>query len=224
MNKQILIIPHLNENKHTINLDYLKIFENSNIPYFISDYNIKNINIKNICGILLTGGGDISEKYLKEPLHKKASDICEKRDFFEIELLKIAFKNKIPTLGICRGAQIINIAFGGKINQHINGHIQTENRNKPTHFIKIKKDTNFYKIIKKDKIYVNSIHHQVISNIAPNFKKIAVSEDGYTEGIELVNTEQYFLGVQWHPEALFNEDSKKIFENFLKRVYNFYKY
>lgn len=223
MNKYILIIPYLELNKHTINLDYLKIFKSQNIPYFISDYNFKNINIKNICGILLTGGGDIGEEYLKEPLHKKANDICKERDFFEIELLKKAFEYKIPTLGICRGAQIINIAFGGKINQHIEGHIQKENRNIPTHFVKLEKDCNFYEIIKKDKIFVNSIHHQAISNIAPNFKKIATSEDGYTEGIEFINSIYYFLGVQWHPEALFDENSKKIFENFLKRVYNFYK-
>ena len=223
MKKYVIVVPYLESKKHSINLNYLKIFKNTNIPYFICDYNLKNIDTKNICGILLTGGGDISQKYLKEPLHKKANDICQKRDFFEIELLKKAFKYKIPTLGICRGAQIINIAFGGKINQHIEGHLQKENKNIPTHFINLKKNTNFYKIIKKDKIFVNSIHHQVISNIAPNFKEIAVSEDGYTEGIELINSKYYFLGLQWHPEALFNEDSKKIFENFLKRVYNFYK-
>ncbi|MDE6182166.1 MAG: gamma-glutamyl-gamma-aminobutyrate hydrolase family protein, partial [Eubacteriales bacterium] len=207
--------------KYTLNKNYLNIFKKSNIPYYISDYNTNLIEIHKICGILLTGGGDISEKYLNEPLHLKATDIYEERDNFEIQLLKEAYLNNIPTLGICRGAQIMNIAFGGTINQHIEGHLQKEDRNIPTHHITIEKDTEFYKIIEKDKIKVNSIHHQVIKDIAIGFKKIAFSEDENIEGIELINNTKYFLGVQWHPEALFDNNSKKIFESFLERVYNF---
>lgn len=223
MKKYVLVTPYLENKKYTINCNYLKIFENSDINYVISDYNLKNIHIENICGILLTGGGDISAKYLNENLHEKANDICEKRDDFEIELLKKAYLKKIPTLAICRGAQILNVCFGGKIKQHIDGHIQKQNRNVKSHYVNIVKDTQFYKIINQDKIYVNSIHHQVISQVAPNFKKIAISKENYIEGIEFINSDNYFLGLQWHPEALFDINSKKIFENFLERVYNFYK-
>lgn len=221
MKKFILIVPTFDGVKYTLNKNYSNILKESNIAYYISDYNINLLEIDNICGILLTGGGDIAEKSLNEPLHLKATDICQERDEFEIQLLKKAYFNNIPTLAICRGAQIMNIAFGGTINQHIEGHLQKEDRSIPTHNVFIEKETEFYNIIEKDKIKVNSIHHQAIKDIAIGFKKIAFSEDNCIEGIELINNIKYFLGLQWHPEALFDENSKKIFESFLERVYNF---
>lgn len=221
MRKFILVVPNFDGVKYTLNKNYLDILKQKNIPYYISDYNTELIEYCLPGGILLTGGGDISEKYLNEPLHPKASDICQERDEFEIYLLKKAYTHRIPTLGICRGAQIMNIAFGGTINQHIEGHIQQEDRTIPTHFINIEKETQFYEIIKKEKINVNSIHHQVIKDIASGFKKIAYSKDRNIEGIEKIDENFYFLGIQWHPEALFDNNSKKIFESFLERVYNF---
>ncbi|MDE6182295.1 MAG: gamma-glutamyl-gamma-aminobutyrate hydrolase family protein, partial [Eubacteriales bacterium] len=92
------------------------------------------------------------EKYLGEKIHEKANGICEKRDEFEVNLLKEAYFSNIPTLGICRGAQIMNVAFGGGINQHIEAHLQKEARDLATQKVFIKKDSELYKIIGKEEI------------------------------------------------------------------------
>lgn len=221
MNKFILVVPSYNDCKYILSQNYLEHIKNCDIPYYISDYNLKNIDIEKIGGILLTGGGDLSEKYLNEKLHIKANSINEKRDEFEINLVKKAYEKNIPIIGICRGAQIINVALGGTILQHIEGHIQKEDRQIETHKVKILKNSNLYQVLQKEEISVNSIHHQVIKNVPTSLKVSGYSEDNYIEAIEDCKKEKFVLGLQWHPEALMNKDSKKIFETFTIKVYNF---
>lgn len=221
MKKFILVVPYFYENKFSVNKAYLKSLQSSPVPYYISDYNKKNIYIDFLAGIILTGGGDISSEFLNQTLHEKASDICFERDDFEIFLLKQAYLYNIPVLGICRGAQIMNVAFGGNINQHIEGHLQSKQRNLYHHSIALNKASNLYSIINKEKIKVNSIHHQCISTIPKNFSISALSNDNIIEAIEKIDEKHFFLGLQWHPEALNDFYSKKIFETFLKKVYNF---
>lgn len=217
MKKFILVVPSNDDEKFFINKNYIKNIKDFNIPYYISDYNIKNIDYSFIGGILLTGGGDIEPTFYNEKKHYKTSDIFIERDMFEISLLKDAFKRKIPTLAICRGIQIMNVAFGGSINQHIDGHIQKEDKSTKTHYVNIEKSTILYEIIKEDVIKVNSVHHQAIDKVAKNFKVCATC-DNIIEGIEYINKDIFFMGVQWHPEALYDNYSKSIFEHFIKNI------
>lgn len=217
MKKFILIIPSNDDDKFFINKNYINNIKNFNIPYYICDYNIKNINYDYIGGILLTGGGDIEPSIYNQKKHFKTNDIYIERDNFEIEILKNALKRKIPTLAICRGVQIMNVAFGGDINQHIDCHNQKENKKIPTHYVDIKRCSKLYDIIKKDKIKVNSIHHQVVNNIAKDFK-ICAKCDNIIEAIEHKNKDLFFLGLQWHIEALYDENSKNIFKNFIQNI------
>ncbi len=216
MHKFILIVPNYEDFKYTVNINYFKKL--NTLPYYICDYNLAFKNIKNIAGILLTGGGDISQKYLKEPLDKTARRICQKRDDFEIALLKHAFLKNIPTLAICRGMQIMNIAFGGTIYQNIKNHMQKEDKSIKTHTVFINKNSNFFNIIQKNKIAVNSVHHQSINKIASYFKCNAIAKDKCIEGIEFINKKKYFLGLQWHPESLNDIYSQKIFKSFIKKA------
>lgn len=216
MKKFILIVPCCDNEKFYINKNYINNIKYFNIPYFICDYNIKNINLNYVGGILLTGGGDINPKIYNKP-NKKSKSIYTSRDVFEINLLKQAFKRKIPTLGICRGMQIMNVAFGGDIKQHIPNHMQKKPKNKQTHYININKNSGLFNIIKKDKIKVNSFHHQVIFKPAKNFNICATCKN-VVEGIEYINKDMFFLGLQWHPEGLYDIYSKKIFKSFVQKI------
>jgi len=185
------------------------------IPY---ENNAEDI-LNNINGLLVIGGGDISEKYINEKLDCHAADIYIERDDFEVEMIKKAVEYNIPILAICRGEQILNIAFGGNIIQHIDGHIQNASRNIGSHFVNVNKNSKLYKIVKKDRFIVNSFHHQVVKNTGGNIIVSATSDDGYIEAIE--NTSAKFcIGVQWHPEAMFNQkENKNIFQYFIESSY-----
>lgn len=217
MEKFILIVSSNDDEKFFVNKNYINNIKNFNIPYYITDYNIKNINYNYIGGILLTGGGDIDPTLYKSEKREETKDICTDRDIFEINLLKEALNRKIPTLAICRGMQIMNVAFGGTINQHIHNHMQKEDKNIATHYVNIKENTNLYKIIGKDNIKVNSVHHQVVDKVAKNFK-ISGTCNNVIEAIEYNNKDLFFIGLQWHPEALYDECSKKIFTYFIKSI------
>ena len=161
-------------------------------------------------GLILTGGGDIEPSLYHEKKDPKTKDIDIKRDNFEISLLKKAVEMEIPVLGICRGIQIINVAYKGTLYQDLPGH--TYNKN---HIINIKKNSILDKIFKKDKIEVNSYHHQGVKDIAPGFEAIAKSNEGIIEAIILDDNKKFIFGVQWHPERMY-ESFKDLFLEFIK--------
>ncbi len=217
MKKFILIVPSNDNEKFFINKHYINNIKSFNIPYYICDYNIKNIDYNLIGGILLTGGGDIEPTFYNEEKHIKTNDIYIERDMFEICLLKEALERRIPTLAICRGMQVMNVAFGGNLIQHIEGHSQKEDKSIATHYVNIKKKSILYNILKKDIIRVNSVHHQIVNKVAKNFNVCATCEN-IVEAIEYNDNNLFFIGVQWHPEALNDEYNKKIFTYFVKNI------
>ncbi len=122
-------------------------------------------------------------------------------------LIKAFHKANKPILGICAGVQIINVCFGGSLHQDIKNHTSKEEIT--IHSINIEKDSFLEKIYSKNKIEVNSFHHQAINKVAENFKIVATSEDGIVEAIEYKN----IVGVQWHPEK---SKDMKFFEKYIK--------
>lgn len=217
------ITPSIENDILKLNQSYCAILHRLNAVCIILNYfeNISDI-IKILDGILLSGGGDICEKFLNEKLHKEANNIYPIRDEFEISLCKQAYKINIPVLGICRGMQILSIADGGSINQHILGHNQSEARNVTTHDVIVDKKSKLFSIVNNEIIPVNSFHHQVVNRVGKNTSISAYSEDGFIEAIE--NNEQSFrIGVQWHPEALYNKflEHFKIFDEFVKYSIDF---
>lgn len=221
MKKYILVIPSLSDDKYFLNKAYTEVLLINGFVPILATYDLSFENYRSIVsGILLTGGGDLSPLLLNEPLHPKASTIVKQRDIFEKEIILKAIQEKIPLLAICRGAQVLNCALGGNINQHIEKHIQAEPRQIPTHNITIKKDTLLYKILGKASIKVNSFHHQCVDKIADNLKISATAEDNIVEAIEYYNQNYFCLGLQWHPEALNDNNSKKIFNYFCNECQN----
>ena len=159
-------------------------------------------------GIILTGGEDASPLlYGEEPI-REVDTICFERDNMEIELIKKAYEKDIPIFGICRGIQMINIALGGTLYQDIYkqisdtiGHISGFSIGGGYHTIEIVKDSIMYDIFKKERIQVNSQHHQSVKDLGKNLKINSYSLDGIIEGIESTD-HRFVLGVQFHPEAM----------------------
>jgi putative glutamine amidotransferase len=149
--------------------------------------------------------------------------IRKERDKFELALVKKAFLKKIPILGICRGGQLINVAFGGSLYQDLkqnkiflNHTLKGSAIYGRKHSLKIMTKSKLFSILKKEKIQVNTSHHQMVKKLAKGFFVSAVSEkDGVIEGIESQNA-NYLIGVQWHPEMMAEEKSSKLlFHSFI---------
>lgn len=210
-----------NDNKYNkVSRDYCtSVVSAGGIPLIADFSSINDIDslLSLADGLLLTGGGDIHSKFFNEPLHEKASYIVEERDEFEIHLFLKAFEKNIPIFGICRGSQLINVALKGNLTQHIESHDYTETRFDPVHSIDIKKDCLLYDIIGKDKLSVNSVHHQCVGALAPDLNVSAYSDDGIIEAIEYPG-KKFILGVQWHPEILSAnyEKHQKLFDRFIR--------
>lgn len=166
--------------------------------------------VADLDGLILSGGADINPLFYKEDSITETLQVDRLRDKYELILLKLATDRNVPTLGICRGEQLINIAFGGTLYQDIPSqyenktvkHLQTEPREEGTHNVIIAPNSQLAAIIGNEKeLSVNSFHHQAIKDVAPGFKVVATSTDGIIEGIEAFPNRN-ILAVQWHPEAL----------------------
>ena len=182
--------------------------------------------LSRVQGIVLSGGVDINPKrYGEQPLCGMGQ-IDEARDTMELNAAKIAFEKDLPIFAICRGIQVLNVSLGGSLFQDIPGqvkesllHSQNAPKNVLTHTIRIEQKTLLHKVIGKKKIWVNSKHHQAVKDVAPGLRIGARSEDGIIEAVEHPS-KRFVLGVQWHPEGTFKEDtySKKLFRAFIREA------
>src|SRR5574344_1950469 len=163
-----------------------------------------------VSGVVMTGGEDIDPlKYYGEEPIREQGEIVPERDVYDYLLVKRAVNKGVPLIGICRGEQILNVAFGGSLYQDIPSQVPglfvKHNQNAPssygTHSIIIDKTSLLYKILGTDTTIVNSFHHQAVKELAPGCKAIAKSKDGVVEGIEMIGNDKV-LGVQFHPEGL----------------------
>lgn len=177
--------------------------------------------LERIDGLLLTGSGpDIDPGSYGERRRFPFKTVHPKRFLLEQELVRQAKKKGMPILGICGGMQLMNVAAGGSLYQDIKEQIpkamQHQRGGKPAHMIEVKKGTLLSKILKGDRLRVNSAHHQGVKQVAPGYVVNAEADDGVIEGIEAVGY-PFVLGVQWHPEFLNADDqSATLFKAFLK--------
>jgi len=173
----------------------------------ITDEKVLDEIIARIDGLLLSGGGDIYSPLFGEELHPSVESYDLERDQYEIALVNRAAELQMPILGICRGCQLINVAFGGDLIQDIPSYVtestinhnQEEAREIPTHSVRIVPESSLHRIAQAKQIMVNSFHHQAVKYPAPGFEVVAWADDGMIEAIESAE-EKVITGVQWHPE------------------------
>ena len=170
-------------------------------------------------GVLFAGGDDVDPKHYGEEIAFDNVQTTPLRDDFELALAELLKNDSRPILGICRGQQLLNVAFGGSLYQHIDGHRQEEKGAVNLRSAKILEGSFLHEIVGENEVKTNSFHHQAVKAVAPGFVASAVADDGTVEAIEpAVKSDRFFLAVQWHPEYLVKTDApaKKIFEAFIE--------
>jgi len=173
-------------------------------------------------GLIVTGGAfDVDPKLFGAKTRHESVSTKDRRTEFELAVCRGALKSDKPVLGICGGEQLMNVALGGTLIQHIPdevkgalAHEQPNPRTQPGHSVKIAKDTLLHRITGALALEVNSAHHQAVKEVAPGLVIDAVAPDGVIEGIEDPKR-RFCLGVQWHPEYLLSEGDKRIFSAFI---------
>ncbi|BES64202.1 gamma-glutamyl-gamma-aminobutyrate hydrolase family protein [Gottschalkiaceae bacterium SANA] len=178
--------------------------------------------LERVDGLLVTGGIDVHPFYYDEEPYEELGAILPTMDLFHIEAVRKAVEMQMPILGICRGLQVMNVAFGGTLFQDLSHiptmvlkHQQEGSRTLGMHYVEVEAGSRLRKMI-GERVMVNSLHHQSIKDLAPDFKVVAKASDGVVEAIEKKEY-GFCLGVQWHPEEMIQVSSamKPIFQGFI---------
>lgn len=199
-----------NSTKNSVNNTYINsILMNGGVPYLIpvtDNVEVLRQIVAQLDGIVFTGGEDFEPAYFGEENHEKLGEVNVTRDTYDLTLFKLATDRNIPTLGICRGLQLINVAMGGTLYQDLPAekpsdinHRQEEAGTVPTHSVSVVDGSMMYQILGEKEIQVNTFHHQAIEKLAPGLKIVGWSNDSVPELIEAYPHRQ-ILGTQFHPE------------------------
>jgi gamma-glutamyl-gamma-aminobutyrate hydrolase PuuD len=189
-------------------------------------------SVARVDGIMLTGGDDLQpELYAEElspELRRTVSEPEPERDLFELLLVEEVFRQRKPLFAICRGHQLVNVAFGGTlvvdIQTQIPGafnHSRTDRKCSVVHDARLERGSLLAQIVGGKKLGVNSSHHQALAKVAEPFAVTARSSDGVIEAMELkagATSLPFFLAVQFHPERLCERHTghAKLFKSFVR--------
>lgn len=168
-------------------------------------------------GIVFAGGDDVDPARYGAAVDPKTEPPSPARDAYEIALAREAFERDLPTLAICRGVQIANVAFGGSLVQHVPDRYAREIPHQPqvdgktyrgiidAHRVKIAVPSRLADLVGKS-ILTGSRHHQSLDRIADGFRVVAQTSDGVVEALEPTAGMRFWIGVQWHPESTVSLD------------------
>jgi putative glutamine amidotransferase len=158
-------------------------------------------------GICLSGGPDLDPAAYGARAHEQLGPTEPQLDRFELELARAADTVGMPLLGICRGAQALNVARGGTLHQHVEGHRQTALATQPVHAVRIAPRSRASRVLKTRATQVNSFHHQAVDELGADLVATAWAPDGTIEAIE-DRRHPFLLAVQWHAETLVDAPSQ----------------
>lgn len=169
-------------------------------------------------GVVFSGGGDIRpDRYGDREVHPKTYGISDLRDDFEFRLLEAAFAADIPTLAICRGIQVLNVALGGSLYQDVSqqptppvAHSQpweVGSWENPLHEVSLAPGSLAAEVLGGTTVGTNSAHHQTLKEVAPGLRVVGQAADGTIEVVE-GEGRRFLLGVQWHPEKMYADHAE----------------
>jgi putative glutamine amidotransferase len=185
-----------------LGMTYLRAIERAGgMPVVLPPLGEAEALLDRLDGICLSGGPDLDPAAYGAPdRHAELGPTEPALDVFELELARAADRRGLPILGVCRGAQALNVARGGTLHQHLPGHRQAEPGIVPTHAVKVAAGTRLASLVGAGTLAVNSFHHQAVDELGSGLVVAARAADGAVEAIEAPG--RFLLGVQWHAETL----------------------
>ena len=212
---------------HKIFKEYVESLDAAGGLPLIATYTDDNDSIEQLIelcdGFCFTGGVDIHPSYYGEAMRPECGEVQAKRDSFEMRALRAVLASGKPVMGICRGAQVVNVALGGALYQDIPSqlgeafpHKQAEARLEHSHYVNVLGDTPLAKLLGEGRVRINSFHHQAIKRLGDGLAVMALADDGVVEAAYGTG-EQYIRLYQWHPERLTHSDEceRELFTDFI---------
>jgi putative glutamine amidotransferase len=192
----------------TVALQYAEaIAKMGGLPFFVGNLSpeLAESYLEHADGVLFSGGVDVDPVHFGQAPHPNLGFVDEARDLFELALYKTAKRKGMPILGICRGIQLVNVAEGGTLHQHLPAlpemlqHSQMNPDGSLFHEVRLDSSSNLSKTFGRITIRTDSYHHQGLDKVGKELKAIAWTQDGLIEAVEGTG-KTFVLGVQWHPE------------------------
>jgi putative glutamine amidotransferase len=192
----------------------------------VLDHSTPGLTLSGAHALVLTGGIDVDPALYGEAPHPEVGDINRERDEFELRLLRDALDRDLPVLAICRGHQLLNVAMGGSLLQHIESRAHEDVELLSAHHdASLVAGTKLHAVYEAERIHVNSRHHQAVTpeRVAGGLTVSATTNDGLVEGLES-DAHTWVVGVQWHPERPdlhipgFDAEARRLFEAFAAAV------
>jgi putative glutamine amidotransferase len=176
-------------------------------------------------GLLLIGGGDLDPGSYGQTRGREVYGVIARRDGFELPLTRAAIARGMPTLAICRGHQVLNVALGGTLEQHIvpgevpHG-VPGVAGGSVIHPVRVQHGSRLATAIGATVAEISSQHHQAVDKLGDELEAVAWASDGVIEGIELTDHDKWVIGVQWHPEDTAGSDpvQQRLFDAFVSEV------
>ena len=181
------------------------IAEAGGVPFLLTGRPGSSAMLSQADGLLFTGGRDVEPARYGAAQAPESAGIDVDRDCAEVDLCAEAKAAGIPVLAICRGIQIVNVARGGTLVQHlpavtIEPHLVIDRPHELVHAVRIDPDSELRHILGADELRVNSMHHQAVDTVGDGLRAVAWAEDGTIEAVE--DERSRIIGVQWHPEQI----------------------
>lgn len=167
-------------------------------------------------GVLVTGGVDVDPAAYGQKPVPEIDETQPARDAFEFALIRRLVEQQTPTLAVCRGIQSVAVALGGRLTQHVDGHMVSERPNDTAHTVDIEAGSRLAQIVGTTTLEVNSLHHQVVEVAPADARIVAHNPDGHIEALEVADQ---LIAVQWHPEMMrHRREHLALFEDLVRRA------
>ena len=200
-----------------LGMSYMRAVERAGgLPVVLPPLQLERISplLDRLSGVLLSGGPDLDPAAYGHSPHTELGPTEPQLDLFEVELARKADARGLPILGICRGAQALNVARGGTLHQHLPeitdgsvAHRQSQPGEQVTHEVRIAPRSGLAAVLAAHRAAVNSFHHQSVERLGRGLHAVAWAQDGVIEGIE-GRGKSLLLGVQWHAETLIEDTAQ----------------
>jgi len=195
------------------------------MPVAIDDTDAGEV-LERFDGLLLMGGGDLHPEEYGQERRDEVYGVIPHRDRFEVALARAAVARDLPTLAICRGHQVLNVALGGSLDQHISERDGVLAHGKPgapggssVHDVDLEPGSRLAEAMGVTRASCSSHHHQAVDRVGDRLRVTARSPDGVVEGIEL-DGDAWIVGAQWHPEDTAATDAaqQRLFDTFVRQA------